>query len=104
MSAEDRLRLDLARRALVGTGYFTEAEVGDDIAPRITELAAALSHDTDAWAAVFRFALDYARTSGDSPACQCVPCCAYRAVRDVLRHPNACLCGDCYSAAMGGGR
>jgi hypothetical protein len=33
-------RLDAAKRALVGTGYFTAEEVGDDLAPRITELAA----------------------------------------------------------------
>lgn len=31
-------RLALARHALVATGYFTEAEVGPDVAPRITEL------------------------------------------------------------------
>jgi hypothetical protein len=33
-----RERLELARRALVATKYFTEDEVGDDVAPRITEL------------------------------------------------------------------
>lgn len=33
-------RLEQARKALIGTGYFTAAEVGDDVAPRITELAA----------------------------------------------------------------
>lgn len=34
---EERLRL--ARWALIATGYFKEHEIGDDIAPRITELA-----------------------------------------------------------------
>lgn len=36
LAAEERL--DLARRALVATGYFTADEVGRDVAPRITEL------------------------------------------------------------------
>ena len=31
-------RLELAKQALVGTGHFTADEVGDDVAPRITEL------------------------------------------------------------------
>ena len=43
MSDHDRQRLDLACRALIATGYFTEDEVGDDIAPRITELHSALT-------------------------------------------------------------
>ena len=34
-------RLELARRALVQTGYFRTDEVGPDVAPRITELWAA---------------------------------------------------------------
>lgn len=34
--AESRLRL--ARNALVATGYFSEEQVGDDVAPRIIEL------------------------------------------------------------------
>ena len=33
-----RERLDAAKRALIDTGYFKAEEVGDDIAPRITEL------------------------------------------------------------------
>lgn len=37
-----RARLRNARRALVADGYFAEEEVGDDIAPRIIELAAHL--------------------------------------------------------------
>ena len=35
-------RLQAARQALTGDGYFTAGQVGDDIAPRITELASAL--------------------------------------------------------------
>lgn len=35
-------RLGLCRRALITDGYFTPAEVGPDIAPRITELASHL--------------------------------------------------------------
>jgi hypothetical protein len=35
-NAEERLAL--ARGALIETGYFTEDEVGDDIAARITEM------------------------------------------------------------------
>lgn len=50
-----RERLDLARRALLATGYFTEAQVGPDIAPRITEYASA----TDAL-------LDVARAERDA--------------------------------------
>jgi hypothetical protein len=34
----DAERLLLAKAALVATGYFTEDQIGDDIAPRITEL------------------------------------------------------------------
>lgn len=30
-------RLDLARRAIIDTGYFTDAQVTDDVAPRIRE-------------------------------------------------------------------
>lgn len=46
LAAVDRLtaadeRLRLARQALVSTGYFTEDEVGPDIAPRIIEVWAA---------------------------------------------------------------
>ena len=40
-------RLKLARHALLATGYFTPAEVGPDVAPRITELWIALSRDAD---------------------------------------------------------
>jgi histidine triad (HIT) family protein len=40
----DRQRLDMARVALIGTGYFTEDQVGDDIAPRITEMASDLGY------------------------------------------------------------
>lgn len=40
--AEERLRH--AREALVRTGYFTADQVGDDVAPRIIELA---SHYTE---------------------------------------------------------
>lgn len=36
-------RIDRARRALIGTGYFTPSQVGDDIAPRITELWSAMA-------------------------------------------------------------
>lgn len=39
--AEERLRR--AREALVATGYFTADQVGDDVAPRITEMFSALS-------------------------------------------------------------
>lgn len=41
-------RLELARRALVDTGWFTAAQVGDDIAPRIIEMHNALRADLDA--------------------------------------------------------
>lgn len=35
-------RLELAKDALVRTGYFTREEIGDDIGPRIIELWSAL--------------------------------------------------------------
>lgn len=35
-------RIELAKDALVGAGYFTADEVGDDIAPRITEMVSAI--------------------------------------------------------------
>jgi hypothetical protein len=38
--AEDRL--SRARAALAATGYFTDDEVGEDVAPRVTELWAAV--------------------------------------------------------------
>lgn len=38
-------RLTAARDALVATGYFTAEQVGDDIAPRITEMVTQLRHD-----------------------------------------------------------
>lgn len=38
-----RARLDLAKRALVSTGYFSADQVSDDIAPRIVEMHSALS-------------------------------------------------------------
>ena len=43
-NAEDRLAL--ARHALLADGYFTEDQVGDDVAPRITERLAALRDST----------------------------------------------------------
>lgn len=42
----NRERLELARTALVETGYFTADEVGNDVAPRITELHARTVGDT----------------------------------------------------------
>lgn len=42
----DRERIELAKQALINTGYFEEHEVGDDIAPRITEYAMAMSERT----------------------------------------------------------
>ncbi|MFJ1667370.1 hypothetical protein ACIOK4_13475 [Streptomyces bottropensis] len=43
-NAEERLRL--AREALARDGYFTADEIGDDIAPRITELSNARIEET----------------------------------------------------------
>lgn len=40
------VRLTLARNALIATGYFTADQVGDDVAPRITEMFAALAAPT----------------------------------------------------------
>lgn len=40
-------RLKLAREALVATGYFTPDQVGDDIAPRITEMASRFSESEE---------------------------------------------------------
>lgn len=42
-----RRRLELARQALIADGYFTADEVGDDIAPRIGELASHLRAKLD---------------------------------------------------------
>lgn len=53
--------------------------------------------------AVWQFALDFARTSGDSPECQCVSCRAFRAVQcpgcdDPIptRYRQKGVCGNCY--------
>jgi hypothetical protein len=43
-NAEERIAL--ARHALLDDGYFTDDQVGDDIAPRITERLAALRETT----------------------------------------------------------
>lgn len=40
---DDTERLRRARQALVATGYFKADEIGEDIAPRITELHAAFA-------------------------------------------------------------
>jgi hypothetical protein len=45
----DRQRLEAARQALIETGYFTPEQVGDDIAPRITELLGAQGIVARAW-------------------------------------------------------
>lgn len=47
MSRADQERLEAARVALVGTGYFTSEQVGADIAPRITELWSSVRVDPD---------------------------------------------------------
>jgi hypothetical protein len=48
----------------------------------LAALADAIEATDDQLIAVFRFARDFARTSGDSKDCKCVNCRAYRAVRD----------------------
>jgi hypothetical protein len=44
LAAEERVQL--ARQALLADGYFTEEQVGDDIAPRIIERLSAMRADT----------------------------------------------------------
>ena len=53
--------------------------------------------------AVWQFAVDFARTSGDSPDCRCVNCRAHRAVQcpgcdDPIpaRYRKSGVCGNCY--------
>lgn len=41
-------RMNLAKETLVSTGYFMAGQVGDDLAPRITELNAALRQEIEA--------------------------------------------------------
>ena len=52
----------------------------------LAALADHLDASDDRAADVWRFARDFARTSGDSEDCQCVNCRAYRAVRDEEGH------------------
>lgn len=44
----DRLLVLLARQALLLTGYYTPAQVGDDVAPRIAELYTGMKARNDA--------------------------------------------------------
>lgn len=64
--------------------------------------------EDDPTAVVWEFARQFARTSGDSPDCQCVSCRAYRAVAAVdscpgcdgpisLRYAQHGVCRDCYN-------
>lgn len=57
-------------------------DIADEDRADLAALADSLDAGDDRRADVFRFARDFARTSGDSPACECANCRAYRAVRD----------------------
>jgi len=57
-------------------------DIDDEDRADLAALADALDATDEQRLAVFRFARDFARTSGDSPECRCVNCRAYRAVRD----------------------
>lgn len=61
-------------------------DIGTDDRADLAALADSLDASDDAQMAVWRFARDFARTSGDSPDCSCVNCRAYRAVRDDEGH------------------
>jgi len=62
--------------------HLQHAEMCDEDREDLAALADSIEATDDQRADVFRFARDFARTSGDSPACECVNCRAYRAVRD----------------------
>lgn len=85
----ERERLDLAKRALIDTGYFTEDQVSDDIAPRIIEMHSALTRDG----------------SEHQSRSDCQPCGAYlepdwfRQLPERLRHAYPWLtCANEHSA------
>lgn len=61
-------------------------DMDDEDRADLAALADSLDATDDRRADVFRFARDFARTSGDSDACRCVNCRAYRAVRDEEGH------------------
>jgi hypothetical protein len=82
--AEQRLRL--ARWALVRTGYFRESEVGDDVAPRITELDSARTARADAaepQVAALTHALRLYHEMHEDE-CSCDGCWAYEALQDEV--------------------
>lgn len=62
--------------------HLQRADICDEDRADLAALADSLDADADGQVAVWRFARDFARTSGDSPECECVNCRAYRAVRD----------------------
>jgi len=57
-------------------------DMDDEDRAHLAALADHLDAVDDRAAAVWRFAREFARTSGDSPSCECTNCRAYRAVRD----------------------
>ena len=61
-------------------------DIDDEDRDDLAALADSLDASDDAQIAVWRFARDFARTTGDSPACNCVNCRAYRAVRHEGGH------------------
>jgi hypothetical protein len=62
--------------------HLQNANMAEDDRADLSALADSLEATDGQRADVFRFARDFARTSGDSPSCDCVNCRAYRAVRD----------------------
>jgi hypothetical protein len=66
--------------------HLQSRDIDDEDRADLAALADSLDASDDARVAVFRFAREFARTSGDSDACTCVNCRAFRAVRDDEGH------------------
>jgi hypothetical protein len=62
--------------------HLQSRDIDPDDRAELAALADHLDRTDEQATAVWRFAREYARTSGDSEACECVNCRAYRAVRD----------------------
>ncbi len=66
--------------------HLQHSDICDEDRAELSALADHLDADDDRASAVWQFAREYARPSGDSPSCQCTNCRAYRAVRDDEGH------------------
>lgn len=73
----------IARGAGLIRYHLQSANVSEGDRADLLALADSLDAGTDAQMDVWRFAHDFARSSGDSDTCCCVNCRAWRACQDI---------------------